>query len=275
MVDVLIEIEQPAQSEAQSAWTGHDWHDDRAFVVSGSDGEWIPLRQIDDKNFRLPDGVTITYTRRTGLEGKVSDEDIARIRTIHGSEVGEFDLASVPGPLRWFVNSYGVHTPAAIFHDHLIPPRGVEPVIAEVYADRYFRYQLGAVGVPRLKRYVMWTATAMRTRCVAGGRRLVSVLLWGLLAAAGLVAFAAALADSFWGTGSFLPWWSSQAWLWISGLAPLAASSLWGRQFGAGIVASITAIWLVPPAVLAVAGWLVYRLCEVLGDVLAGTVKRI
>lgn len=246
------------------------WHS--AYEVSGVNGSFIPLRQINAKEFKLPDEVSLRYLKATGLEKYVSDRRFGKrrhkltvkqledVRTVRGRDVEPFDLASVPGPLRWFVRAYGDHTAAAIFHDHLIPSAGTAPEIPEVYADRYFRFQLGAVGVPRLKRYVMWTATAMRTRWAAKGRRRAMVVAWALLAVAGILALLASIADMAWGTG--VPWLPAETWLVGSLITPSIASSLWGRQYGAGIVAAIGALWMLPPAILAAAGWLVYWVLE-------------
>ncbi|MEM7093819.1 MAG: DUF1353 domain-containing protein [Actinomycetota bacterium] len=273
-----------ASEEGIALVPAFDWRGKGAFEITGVTGEQLPLRQINDKEFVLPSDVTIRYGKKTGLEkyvesGRLPDHKHKQVQSITGAEVLPFDLASVPGPMRWFTKAYGVHTPAAIFHDHLIPnarpgePKP-EPIIPEVFADRYFRYQLGAVGVPRLKRYVMWTATALRTRWAAGGRRQLSVALWALLASVGLYAFFASGIDLIWDTGLALPWWSTGAWLTISLVLPIASSALWGRQFGAGLVAAIAALWVLPPALFAGAGWLAYRGLEYLNEFGAGLAGR-
>ena len=103
---------------------------------------------------------------------------------------GTSDLASVPRFLRWFENTYGRHTPAALIHDNLIGPtpnRG--PLENDAASDRFFRYMLEAVGVPFFKRWIMWAAVAFRTRWAVGGWRRRSVAAWVILAALGITAF--------------------------------------------------------------------------------------
>ena len=45
---------------------------------------------------------------------------------------------------------------------------------------------------------------------------------------------------------------------------PIAASSLWGKQFGAGLVAAIAALWILPAAAFGALGYVVYKLLEFL-----------
>ena len=48
----------------------------------------------------------------------------------------------------------------------------------------------------------------------------------------------------------------------MAAVLPFVASVLWGRQYGAGLVAALSAPWLLPPSVLAVLGYWVYRELE-------------
>ena len=263
-------VETPAVADpADIDWLGHG-----AYDIIGNESNHLPLEQVGDKQFRLRDGVSLRYKKATGLEkyvanGKLSREKHARIRNLHAHELGEVDLASVPGPMRWFANSYGAYTPAALFHDWLIPNEGEEPFIPEVYADRYFRYQLGAVDIPRLKRYVMWAATAVRTRWMSKKPlKQASLIVWAVLALAGIATFIMSALDLAFGTG--MVFGSAEPMLVLSIFAPVGLSFLWGRQYGAGIVAAIAALWLLPPAVLAAAGYLVYLGLERLGTAAFG-----
>lgn len=98
------------------------------------------------------------------------------------------DLASVPGPTRWFLGAYGEHTPAVLIHDWLIPtPEGLDGM-TDAYADRYMRFMLKEAGIRWLKRWVMWAAVALRTRLAAGGGRRLSVIVWIVAAIVGMVA---------------------------------------------------------------------------------------
>ena len=83
------------------------------------------------------------------------------------------DMASIPPFMRWFVNNYGRHSLAAIIHDRLItdgaPNSGV--LGSDSLSDCFFREMMGVAGVPWLKRWIMWSAVAMRTRWAARGWR--------------------------------------------------------------------------------------------------------
>jgi hypothetical protein len=137
-----------------------------------------------------------------------------------------------------------------LIHDRLIGIENGPPDLTDALADRYFRFMLEAVGVSWLRRWMMWAAVAFRTRWASGPLKRVGMILWLLLAVVGMsTAIVAAV--------------NVQLWL-LAGAVGLAvaASALWGRQFGAGMVAAGTAIWVLPPAVLAILGYLVYRLLE-------------
>ena len=137
--------------------------------------------------------------------------------------------------MRWFESSYGAHTLAAVLHDDLIvdEPNG-GPLGSDTLSDTFFREMMKAAGVPWLKRWIMWAAVALRTRWAAGGIRRVSVFVWILLSSAGITAF-------FWAVGStLLDWNGPDVWLLLSIALPLpfVAAGLWGRQYGAGIIAA-------------------------------------
>jgi hypothetical protein len=160
------------------------------------------------------------------------------------------DLASVPGPTRWFLGAYGEHTPAVLIHDWLIPtPEGLDGM-TDAYADRYMRFMLEEAGIRWLKRWVMWAAVALRTRLAAGGGRRLSVFVWIVAAIVGV--------------GLFVTWLlnGGNGWLIVSVILPFLAAFLWGKQYGAGIIAAIAAPWLLPPTVLAALGYGIYFLIE-------------
>lgn len=78
------------------------------------------------------------------------------------------DLASIPSPLTWLVPKDGTHTPAALLHDALVsePGRPVDyigPEVDRVEADRIFREAMAHLGVPLLRRWVMWSAVSLAT----------------------------------------------------------------------------------------------------------------
>jgi hypothetical protein len=81
--------------------------------------------------------------------------------------------------------------------------------------------------------------------------------VWGLLAVAGTATAAA------WG-GLMLGWWAGpfgwDGWVLaaIAVVMPFASSRLWGKQWGASLVAALAVPWILPPAVLAGVGYVVY-----------------
>lgn len=243
------------------------------FKIDGPYGDEIPLRQISAKLFHLGD-VTITYTGNTGLDkfvkrGELRAEQVEEVRTINNDLLPETDLASVPGPLRWFTNTYGPHTPAALIHDYLIPDEDTEPLIPEVHADRYFRFMLGSVGVPFFKRFIMWAAVAMRTRFKAKPLLPRALLvLWALTSLAGLATFAITAPSMFFGAGDVLGTQTTLLFV-LSCLAPFGCSAMWGRQWGAGITAALAAPWLLPAALVTVLGYIVYLGLEYAGRSIA------
>ena len=165
------------------------------------------------------------------------------------------DLASIPRYMRWFESAYGAHTLAAVLHDDLIvdEPNG-GPLGSDTLSDTFFREMMKAAGVPWIKRWIMWAAVALRSRWAAGGIRRISVFVWILLSSAGITSF-------LWAAGSVLFDWSGpDAWLLLSFAVPLplVAAVLWGRQYGAGLVAAAAALWILPAAVVAGIGYVVY-----------------
>ncbi|WP_133176583.1 DUF1353 domain-containing protein [Nocardioides currus] len=204
----------------------------------------ILLRQVGRKSFLLES--SMTYTGDTGV-ADLPD----RARTLRPSDLGDpplTDLASVPAALRWFVSSYDVHTPAALLHDRLIGPTndlGVEDAVA----DRFFRFMLKGLGVRFVRRWMMWTAVAFGTRWRSPRLRGL-LLLWSVAAAVGMSTFVIALC--------------TQEWLLVgvAAAAPLPSSLLWGRQYGAGLTAAATAIWVLPPTILGAVGYAIYWLLE-------------
>lgn len=220
-----------------------------SFVIDGDSNGGIAVTQIDHKLFLL--GSTVQYVgAETGLEGRVDDDVLRRIRTVTPDQLPFTDLTSVPASLRWFVSQYGSHTPAALIHDALI---GADPPIeglTDAQADRYFRYILEDLGVPLIRRWLMWAAVAYRTRRCAGGLKRLGITLWFVASILGMLAAVLALVMGEWGV------------LAAAVAAPLAFAALWGRQYVAGLVASYSAPWLVPPTLFGALGFIVYSALE-------------
>lgn len=226
------------------------WHGVFRFGETGDPESFIRLAQMNATTFRVDSRVE--YLGPTGLDDHLSSETIDGLRVIESGEMLETDLASVPGPLRWFVDSHGWHTPAALIHDRLIPvdTNGTSGM-TDVLADEYFRQMLHAVGEPWIRRWLMWTAVAYRTRLAT---RPVSAWLWTALALAGIVLFVIGLVV---GNG----------WLLVgTAVAPVAASVLWSGQFRAGLMAAFCAPFVIPPTVVAALGYGVYWILERIGE---------
>jgi hypothetical protein len=230
------------------------------FKIDGVAGAPVKLHQIASKTFILQSD--IRYDGETGLEGKIDAATLEDIRLMQKGT--ETDLASVPGPLRWFLGTYGRHTPAVLIHDRLIPtPEELQGKMTDQYADRYLRFMAKDVGVLWLKRWIMWAGVAVRTRWMGAWNRKLSLVLWFVAAGLGMFTFAHATAD--WDVG-----WMSLAILWM-----FVSAGLWGGQCGAGVIAGIAAPWLLPPTVLAIAGYVVYLVLEfVSGQVLKALGKQ-
>ena len=221
-----------------------------SFEIEGDPSGSIALRQLDGRTFELDS--TITYIgEETGLEGRLDPIVLDALRWVSPERLPRTDLASVPPALRWFVSTYGIHTPAALIHDWMI---GEGPSVAEAltpeYADRYFRFMLRDLGVPWIRRWLMWSAVALRSRWEAGIRRRMMVAVWVLAALAGVGAFAIGLVTR------------DLTVVAAAVLAPWILSLLWGRQYAAGIWASGTALFVLPPAVIGALAFAIYLAIE-------------
>jgi hypothetical protein len=115
-----------------------------------------PLRveQISPKTWRLLD--PLSYT------GKVD------VFQVPGGFVTDF--ASVPRLVTWLVPTSGEYSRAAVLHDFLCEVPG----FPRNDADGIFRRALGELGVPTVRRYVMWGA--VRVASLLRGARVVDVL---------------------------------------------------------------------------------------------------
>ncbi len=83
------------------------------------------------------------------------------------------DFASVPRAFVWFLPRYGRYTRAAILHDYLWRFRvgsATDPV-SRRDADGLFRRVMRELGVPFLRRWIMWTAVRWAALTKPDGRR--------------------------------------------------------------------------------------------------------
>lgn len=242
------------------------------FEVRGSHD--VGLIQIDknrfrvEREFRFADDAVITMlTDRLVAKGKTAQaahDVVEDARTFTPTTENPTDLASIPRYMRWFESAYGAHTLAAIIHDDLIvkEPNG-GTLEDDTLSDRFFREMMKSAEVPWLKRWIMWSAVALRSRWAVGGIRRLSVLVWLILSAVGITTFVSTVGSATFGWDGPLDTW---ALLLIALGLPFVAAFLWGKQYGAGIVAAITALWILPAAALAGVGYLVYLALEWAAD---------
>ena len=220
----------------------------------------VGIVQIDERQFvvlntfRYSDqGVEndlVAKLVRGGMEQSQARAAVDRARTFVPREDNPTDLASVPRFMRWFEDSYGKHSLAAMI----------------TLSDRFFREMMRTSGVPWLKRWLMWSAVALRTRWVAGGYRRLSIVLWLLLSVAGIIATIGSAGALLFDWPWFFDWpWpvSSPGWsLTVALLMIFIAAPLWGRQWAASLIAAVGALWLMPAAAVTSIAWIVYRVLE-------------
>jgi hypothetical protein len=256
-------------------WTPWSVAPESGFFVADEQGH-VRVVQLDEKNFWVENAFefrndeierdlveAIMRSEDDGGQGKSEAEARRAVddaRRFTPNIENPTDLASIPRFMRWFENPYGVHTLAAIIHDELIADEpNAGSLGSDTLSDRFFREMMRAVGVPWLKRWVMWAAVALRTRFAAGGIRRISVCIWLVLAASGIVSFVVGV----------LSWrldWSGgpdpMLLLVIAVVLPFASTVLWGKQRGASLVAAVAALWILPAALFAIVGYVVYRVLE-------------
>lgn len=224
--------------------------DAERFLVSN------PFRFSDPDVLRM----LTTQLMESGVEPADAAARVEDARNFTPNDENPTDMASVPRFMRWFENTYGAHTLAAIIHDELIvsEPNG-GALGSDTLSDRFFREMMRCAGVPALKRWVMWAAVALRSRWAAKGHRRLSVLVWLVCAATGLTSAFAAAGDviGVWGAPLGVGWLTA-----IALVLPFASAPLWGKQYGASLIAAVAGIWILPAAALAAVGYLVYQIIE-------------
>ena len=229
-------------------WPGFTVH-----PVVDDESPRLRLEQIDHRTFRL--GSEIFYLGPTGVSGLDPKHD-HRLRSVGPETLPSTDLASIPAPLRWWMNSYGTHTPAVLIHDRFIGDPvdgdpGRPPDVSEQVIDRYFRFMLSELEVPFFRRWLMWAAVACRTRLHAGVLRPIAMIVWFLLAIFGIYLFTRGLIDL------------DPRKMAIGASLPVLASPLWGQQAGAGLIIAYVGVpFLLPPTALAVPFLMAYACVE-------------
>lgn len=241
------------------------------FEVADPRGQ-VGLIQIDKKQFLVTKtfrfnnadvvGMLTDRLVRDGKSAADAERAVEDARTFTPSDENPTDMASIPLFMRWFENTYGAHTLAAIIHDQLIvdePNAGA--LGSDTLSDRFFREMMGSAGVPWLKRWIMWAAVAIRSRWAAGGTRRLSVGVWIALSVTGMASFVSAAGSWLFGWGHPLEIWQL---LLVAVLLPFASAPLWGKQYGASIVAAVAALWILPAAAFGLLGFGVYKILELL-----------
>lgn len=121
-----------------------------------SDGCRVVVEQADDREWIVREGFTYT-----GGQGDVF-EVYEGMRT---------DFASVPRIFVWLLPRYGRWTKAALLHDLLWRDYASAGRMDWIDADGLFRRAMRELGVPFLRRWVMWTAVRWAALVKPGGRR--------------------------------------------------------------------------------------------------------
>lgn len=85
-------------------------------------------------------------------------EYTGRVETFEVPERSSTDFASVPRVFVWFLPRYGRYTKAAILHDFLWSQRAKTGKMKWSDADGVFRRAMRDLGVPFLRRWIMWAA---------------------------------------------------------------------------------------------------------------------
>jgi hypothetical protein len=122
--------------------------------IGFSGGRTVDVRELDDRNWSV----------LTAFEYQAKREQYV-------VPVGELtDFASVPRPFVWFIPTYGRYTKAAILHDHLCR-LSAEGRFDRRDADGVFRQAMRVLGVPFLRRWIMWAAVRWGALVTPEGRR--------------------------------------------------------------------------------------------------------
>jgi len=268
---MIAEVPDPA--DAAVSWSPWRVARGSGFEVRDPQGE-VGLVQIDPsrflvtKAFRFSDSAVEKMLTDQLVESGKSADDARRAvddaRTFTPTSENPTDMASIPRFMRWFENPYGQHTLAAIIHDQLIVNELNGGALgSDTLSDRFFREMMRSAGVPLLKRWIMWSAVALRSRWAAGGFTRLKLVIWVVLATCGIAAFVNA-------AGAALFDWAHPVatglLLLIAVVLPFASAPLWGKQYGASLVAAIAALWILPAAAFAALGYVVYQILEFVAE---------
>jgi hypothetical protein len=136
----------------------------------------IPVQGGDASSQRtlgFPRGSTVDVRELEGQDWKT-----LRALVYHATRqdfevpVGEHtDFASVPRVFVWFIPRYGRYTKAAILHDYLCSVCVPAGRVSRIEADGIFRQAMRELGVPFLRRWIMWAAVRLGALTNPAGRK--------------------------------------------------------------------------------------------------------
>jgi len=223
---------------------------DHAGCLGGNHPETFvfPSSLVDHDGFFDPADPSGQWSGRVSLVrcGLAGPERFHLLRGIgfHDRELGDIvvpaadgsfssDLTSVPGFLTWLVPKTGQHLPAALLHDGLIGTPEYQSLtpVDRIAADRVFREAMAALGVSRMRRWLVWTGVTLAT--IWGLRhqyrryRLASLVLFAIVGFCGVNA----TLDLF-DLGVKLPWMGDRPG-WLELLTGAAAAATCGLLGGA------------------------------------------
>jgi Protein of unknown function (DUF1353) len=195
--------------------------------------------------------------------------------------LGRFDtdLTSVKRFFTWLVTTTGVHLPAALVHDGLIPGRtaGSSYVanreIDRVTADRIFRSGMGDLGTSWLQRWLIWAAVATATMVSAPFRQ--AWRAWvAVVVTVGVVLVGGTLATiDLFDCRQVVPWMGDRpAWLEVvtgalgAVVIPLVLSVLWGRQWRAGVIIGVALALMLHVTIAVVIVYALFASLDAVGE---------
>lgn len=128
------------------------------------------VEQVDDTNWRTQEDLVYDGNDKTFVVPAGSGTD----------------FASVPRIFVWLLPRYGRYTKAAILHDHLWRDLATKGEISWVDADALFQRAMRDLGVPFLRRWLMWTAVRWAALRKPGGTEGWSKEAWRVLLLSGV-----------------------------------------------------------------------------------------
>lgn len=206
------------------------------------------------------------------------DEEVGAV--IVPDNLGGFDtdLTSVTRFFTWLVSTTGVHLPAALVHDGLIPgsTEGSSYVagreIDRVTADRIFRSGMHDLGTSWLLRWLIWAAVATATMWSDTDGRWRKRLAIGFTVAVVVVLGVLATIDLF-DCREILPWMGDRplgqevvSGAVLAVVVPVVLSVLWWEQWRAGVFIGVALALMLHVTVALVIVYAVIATLDALGE---------